>query len=76
VKSGRYERSGNTVAKEEYLNYMRNYKRQGLYKSQSDFIKERLNMYYDPAGIDFNIAVKYIFENPCWHKIYSIKRLW
>ncbi len=76
VKSGRYKRSGKTVEQEEYRNYTRNYKRQGLYKSQSRFIKDRLMMYADPAGINPNTMIKYVFENPYWHKIYSIERLW
>lgn len=77
VTSGKYERSGNSVVKEEYLNYMRNYKRQGLYKKHGFPIEENINGYGSALKMPVEKYMPYSqFENPFWHNMFKIKRLW
>lgn len=74
----RFERSGNSVAKEEYTNYIRNYKRQGLYKNHKSSLGKNINIYGTAAGVDPDIFMPYTNLVPAswWHGIYLIRRLW
>ena len=76
VVTGKYKKSGNSIAQEEYLNYLRNFRRQGLYRSRGKDILYRLNSYGTAAKVDALIIDRYCFNQP-WHFIiYKIPRLW
>ena len=77
VISKKFESSGNSVAQEEYLNYMRNYRRQGLYKKHGLPIEENINGYGSVLKMPVEKYMPYSqFENPFWHNIFKIRRLW
>jgi len=78
TRTNRFQKSGNSVAKEEYENYIRNYKRQGLYLKHKIPLGKYINGYGSAAGIDPNTFIPYtnLAPAPWWHGIYSIRRLW
>jgi hypothetical protein len=77
VVSGKYSKSGNSMVKEEYLNWTRNYRNQGLYRDHGyDDIGMRINSYGTKAGINPDVFFRYSFNKPWWHFIYNTRRKW
>jgi RHS repeat-associated protein len=82
VLSGTFDKTGITskiVHQEEFKNYIRNYKRQGLYPNHSmNDLGLRINGHGTALGLNPDKFMKYtgFIESPWWHVVYKIPRRW